>query len=137
MMEDTKWMDEGTCVQDPDANRLFMSPYLEPFDEEAFYSDKVGNQKLTKKEEREIKMTLQGEMETARTEHTLGYNMYTSIAKDICGSCMVRNFCDMYAIQQQENGTPIYGVLAGLSQEDRESNLSQEEGESNSLEEVA
>lgn len=118
-MMDTEWMDEGTCVQDPEAKGLFMSPYLEPFDEEAFYSDQIGTQKLTKKEEREVRQTLQGDMETARTEHSLGYNLYTSIAKSICGACPVKQQCESYALQQQEEGTPIYGVVAGNTFEDR------------------
>lgn len=117
---DTNWMDEGTCVQDPEAKRLFMSPYLEPFDEDSFYADRIGNQKLTKREERELKQVLQGEMETARTEHSLGHNMYVDVAKNICDACPVKAACGVYSKEQHKNGTPIYGVLAGMTQADRE-----------------
>ena len=109
------WMEQGTCTQNPEANKLFMSRFLEPFDEEEFYADKLGTQKLTKKEEREMKQVLQPELESARTEHDLGHRIHTAIAKSTCASCPVREACEKYAIEQEADGSPMYGIVAGLT----------------------
>lgn len=120
-----EWMDQGICATSPEANKLFMSPYLEPFDEQAFYDDHIGLQKLTKKEELEVKKTLQGELESSRTEHDLGHRMYTKVAKNMCVSCPVREACQDYAFAQEMDGTPMYGVVAGYTQEERSSMILQ------------
>lgn len=67
--DETEWMTDGLCATDPEAKRLFMSPFLEKFSENDFYEDHIGNEKLTGKElaEKKARVTASLGRKTHRT----------------------------------------------------------------------
>lgn len=118
--DETEWMADGLCATDPEAKRLFMSPFLEKFSENDFYEDHIGNESLTGKELAEKKRELQPLLEEKRTEHELSYSIYTGMAKSFCQQCPVFDMCEEYREIQEMNGVEFYGVMAGKTKEERE-----------------
>lgn len=117
--DETGWMAEGLCAIDEDAQKLFMSPFLEPFSESDFYEDNLGREKLNKEELEERQRELQPILEEKRTEHELANKIYTARAKAICEECPVLDLCAQYAVEKQAEGIEFYGVMAGKTKEER------------------
>lgn len=119
--DDTKWMEKSLCATNEEAQKLFMSPFLEKFSENDFYEDHIGNEKLSTSELEAKKKGLQPLLEEKRTEHELAYSIYTGMAKSFCQQCPVFELCNEYRIEKEQEGVEFYGVIAGLTNEERKS----------------
>lgn len=113
-------LSQGECVKDDNRRQLFASPYLSPFDPDAYLEEhpELAPESLRDNDGNVLphEGPLPIQVQLAANAHAAQYAVMVAAAKQICASCPVLDLCRQWALEHNE---AIYGVVGGMTETER------------------